>query len=106
MMNYKIIIKYFYKTNHTIKIMVSEEIKEAKKIANELKPQFNIGKNKVTDTLIESIDQYLDAHQIVKIKVLSAISKDEVKEIAEQIANATDSEIVQKVGFTFVLFRN
>lgn len=86
--------------------MVSEEIKEAKRIASELKPQFNIGKNAITETLIDTIDKYLEAHKIVKIKVLSAQSKDQVKEYAQNIANQTDSEIVQKVGFTFTLFRN
>lgn len=85
--------------------MEKKDLKELKKIANDIKPQINIGKNKITENLIKSIDEYLDAHELVKIKSLSAIDKEEVKKQAEEIANATESDIIDMKGFTFTLYR-
>lgn len=85
--------------------MESYDKKEIKSTANALKPQFNIGKGAITDTFIESIDNYLRAHEIVKIKSLIAKDKDELKKMAEFLAEETDSEVVDMKGFTFVLFR-
>lgn len=81
------------------------DLKELKKVANELKPQFNLGKNGLTDTFIETVDKFLEAHGIVKIKVLAAEDKEGVKVIAEELAEALDADIIDKKGFTFVLYR-
>jgi RNA-binding protein len=85
--------------------MDKSELKELKKFANELKPQFNIGKSGLTDTLIDTIDKYLEAHEIVKIKVLSAINKTQVKNYAKEISEKIDVEIIEQKGFTFTLYR-
>ncbi len=79
--------------------------KNLKKVANDLKPQFNLGKNGLTDTFIETIDKFLEAHGIVKIKVLGAEDREGVKVIAEKLAEALTADIIDKKGFTFVLYR-
>lgn len=76
-----------------------------KRMANELKPQFNLGKNGITKTFIETVDKYLKAHEIVKIKSTVAESKDALKYYAEEVAKETNSEIVEIKGYTFVLYR-
>lgn len=81
------------------------DLKELKKVANDLKPQFNLGKNGLTDTFVDTIDKFLEAHGIVKIKVLAAEDKEGVKEVAEELAKALDADIIDKKGFTFVLYR-
>lgn len=81
------------------------EKKEVMKTANALKSQFNVGKSAITDTFIETVDNYLRAHEIVKIKSLIAKDKDEVKKMGTFLANETDSEVVDVKGFTFVLYR-
>ncbi len=79
--------------------------KELKKLCNDLKPQFNLGKAGLTPTFIETIDKYLGAHEIVKIKVLIAEDKDAAKYFSEELAKETSSEILEQKGFTCVLFR-
>ncbi len=79
--------------------------KELKKIASNLKPQFNLGKQGITNTFIRTIDEYLKAHEIVKIKALIAEDKNSVKYLAEEVSKETNSIIVETRGFTFVLFR-
>lgn len=85
--------------------MDKEQLKELKRHANEIKPMFNLGKNGLTDTFIDSVDKYLEAHGIVKIKVTVAGTKDEVEYFAKELADATESEIMDKKGYTFVLYR-
>ena len=86
--------------------MDSSELKKLKRIANGLKPQFNLGKSGVTSTFIESVESYLEAHKIVKVKVLSAVDKSQVSDIADKLAEEIDSVIVEKKGFTFVVYRD
>lgn len=80
-------------------------LKEVKRVANELKPQFNIGKSGLTETFIETVEKYLDAHQIVKIKALNAVDKTQVSDMAQELAKKIDAELIDKKGFTFVLYR-
>lgn len=82
------------------------DIKEIKRKANEIKPVFSIGKAGITSALIEGVEDYLTKHSIAKIKVLSAIDKNQVYYYAEEMAKETDSEIIEKKGFTFVIYRN
>lgn len=79
--------------------------KEAKKMCPDLKPQFNLGKAGITSTFIETVHKYLEAHELVKIKALIAADKDSLTYYAQSIAQDTHSEILEKKGFTFVLFR-
>lgn len=79
--------------------------KELSKIANEIKPEFNIGKQGLSESFCESVDKYLEAHLIVKIKATIATNKDELKDLAEKLRLKTDSEITAIKGFTFVLYR-
>lgn len=81
------------------------DLKEIKKTANEIKPMFNLGKAGLTDTFIDLIDKYLDAHSIVKVKALVAEDKSKVKFYAEQISKKLEADIVDLKGFTFTLFR-
>ena len=79
--------------------------KMLKKMASELRPQFNLGKSGITDTFIQTIDEYLGAHKIVKIKSSLAEDKDMLVNLAKEVADKTEAEIIDKRGFTFTLFR-
>lgn len=80
--------------------------KELKQVINELKPQFNLGKSGMTPTFIDTVDKYIEAHRLVKIKVLAAVDKEEVKYYANELSKETDSEVVEVKGFTFTLLRD
>ena len=81
------------------------DIKEAKAMCSDLKPQFNLGKAGITSTFIKTINEYLEAHEIVKIKALIATDKDSLSYFAQQVAEDTHAQILQKKGFTFILYR-
>ena len=63
-----------------------------------------IGKDGLSSNLIESVHLALEAHELVKISVLKNCDES-VKEMALDVAGMTNSEVVQIVGRTIVLFR-
>jgi RNA-binding protein len=71
--------------------------------AHDLKPVVMIGKNGMSDQLIETIDRELTAHELIKVKFVAF--QDEKREIMEQIVEATGSDQVGMVGNVAILFR-
>ena len=65
---------------------------------------FQIGKEGLSDNLIQTVDDALKTHELVKIKLLKTVS-DDVDEIIFDLAMNTKSEVVQKIGRVFVLYR-
>ena len=86
--------------------MDKDRLYQLKSEANQLNPILNIGKNGVTDTLIEELNKQIKANRLVKVRVLrSAEEEKNVKEIAEEIASATRSTLIEVRGRTVVLYR-
>ncbi len=79
--------------------------KELKKISNQLKPVFFIGKNDISDNFIKQLEDYLEVHSVVKIKVNIATSKDSCKEFAEKIANIISAQVIDIKGMTFTIHK-
>jgi len=86
--------------------MDKEKLYQLKSEANQLTPILNIGKNGVTETLIEELNKQIKANRLVKVKVLkSAEEGKDLKTLAEEIANATRSTLIEVRGRTVVLYR-
>ena len=86
--------------------MEKEKLYRLKAEANQLSPILNIGKNGVTDTLIEELNKQIKANRLVKVRVLkSAEDGKDLKDIAEEIAAATRSNLIEVRGRTVVLYR-
>ncbi|HHV24809.1 MAG: YhbY family RNA-binding protein [Methanosarcina sp.] len=86
--------------------MEKEKLYRLKAQANQLSPILNIGKNGVTDTLIEELNKQIKANRLVKIRVLkSAEEGKDLEAIAEEIAAATRSTLIEIRGRTVVLYR-
>ena len=65
---------------------------------------FQIGKDALSDNLIEQVDHAIEARELVKISVLKNSPVD-IEETAFDLARLTDSELVQISGRTIVLYR-
>lgn len=72
--------------------------------AVDLKPLFQVGKDALSDNFIRMIDNALRARELIKIKVLKTAPED-IEEIAFDLAMNTESEVVQRIGRTIVLYR-
>ncbi|WP_292391445.1 YhbY family RNA-binding protein [Methanosarcina sp. UBA5] len=86
--------------------MEKEKLYRLKAEANQLSPILNVGKNGVTDTLVEELNKQIKANRLVKVRVLkSAEEGKDLKDIAEEIATATRSTVIEVRGRTVVLYR-
>lgn len=86
--------------------MEKEKLYRLKAEANQLSPILNIGKNGVTDTLVEELNKQIKANRLVKVRILkSAEEGKDLKNIAEEIAAATRSTVIEIRGRTVVLYR-
>ncbi len=73
-------------------------------LANNVDPIFQVGKGGINENMIKQFDDALEARELVKATVLKN-SLAETKEVCEEIASATNSEVVQVIGKKFVLYR-
>lgn len=75
-----------------------------KKKAHELNPLVRIGKNGVTDSLIQSILEAIDSRELLKVKILQNCEK-EKEEVLEEFSKCSEFEVVGIIGRTIILFR-
>ncbi|MDQ1251912.1 MAG: RNA-binding protein [Euryarchaeota archaeon] len=86
--------------------MEKEKLYQLKSEAHQISPILNIGKNGVTDALIEELNKQIKANRLVKVRILkSAEEEKDLKAIAEEIAEATRSTLIEVRGRTVVLYR-
>ena len=65
---------------------------------------FQIGKEALSDNLIDTVDKALEARELIQIRILKTAPED-TKELAFDLAMHTRSEIVQIIGRTLILYR-
>ena len=64
----------------------------------------NIGKDGITETVIEEVKRQLRQKKLIKIKMMQALAQQSDKnEIAQQLAEATESILIDRIGFVIVL---
>jgi RNA-binding protein len=72
-------------------------------LGQKLEPFVMVGKNGITDKVIESTDMALEAHELVKVRFVDR--KDEKRPLIDELAAGTRSEIVGTIGHTALLYR-
>ena len=63
-----------------------------------------IGKNEISGNTLVEMDNYLTAHEMVKVKIQEGCLLDP-KETANECAGKLGAEFVQAIGRRFVLYR-
>ena len=85
-------------------MITGKQRSELKRLAQELRPTVMIGKEDITPSVISAIDDYLSAHELVKVQIQEG-SLLEPKEAANELAEELGAEFVQAIGRRFVLYR-
>jgi len=80
-------------------------LKELKSKAKLLQPIVRIGKNGMDDNLITEIKKHLKKRKLIKIKMLKSFRDEKTKDVAKDVAEKTGSELIDSVGFVFVLYK-
>ena len=85
-------------------MLTPKQKRELKALASNLTIRYQIGKNEISDSLIDMLDKALTAHELIKIDVMTGCSLP-IMEVALDIANRLQSELVQVMGRVIILFR-
>lgn len=75
-----------------------------RKKAHDLDALVRIGKEGVTDNLIQSILDAIESRELIKVKILQNC-EDEKMEIMEQLSQCKEFEVVGIIGRTIILFK-
>ena len=85
-------------------MLTSKDRAALRKIANSLETILQVGKGGISEQVVKQADDALEAREIIKGKVLENAPAF-AREVAEELASATNSEVVQVIGTKFVLYR-
>ena len=85
-------------------MLTSKDRAALRKIANSLETILQVGKGGIGEQVIKQANDALEAREIIKGKVLENAPAF-AREVAEELAAATNSEVVQVIGTKFVLYR-
>lgn len=85
--------------------MTTKQRAYLKGLAMNIDPVYQVGKLSLTPEITKGIDEVLEARELIKVSVLKNCI-DDPREIAEVVAERTNSEVVQVIGKKIVLYRS
>lgn len=85
-------------------MLTGKEKRYLRSLANPVEPVVQVGKGSITDSVLFSLNEALEARELVKVRVLKNCL-DEVKDVAEEMVEQTNAELVQIIGHNIVLYR-
>jgi RNA-binding protein len=83
--------------------LTGKERRHLRAIGHHLEPVVLVGQSGVTEGVIAAIDQALNDHELIKVKINEG--PEGRHEGADRIAEATSSELAQLLGRTALFFR-
>ncbi len=84
--------------------MTSKQRAYLKSLAMKMDPIVNIGKASLTPETTESVMEAFNNRELIKVNVLKNCD-DDIRSIAEVVAERTKSEVVQVIGRKIVLYK-
>lgn len=88
-------------TNDT---MTSKQRSHLRSIAANLSPITQIGKGGVTDNLLKTLSDALDAKELIKVTILDT-ADDDVRNLAENVAELLEAALVSVIGRKAIFYR-
>ncbi|HEX2686194.1 MAG TPA: ribosome assembly RNA-binding protein YhbY [Kofleriaceae bacterium] len=85
-------------------MLTGKQRRHLRGLGHDLKPIVQVGKDGIDEGLIAAVEQALEDHELVKIKVGESARLDR-HDAAEAIAHRTSSEVAQVLGNTMLLYR-
>ncbi len=85
-------------------MLTSKQRAQLRSLAANMDVIMQVGKSGVTEPMAKTVSDALEARELIKMRVLEN-SGEEVRDVAEQLAAATDSEVVAVIGKCLILYR-
>ena len=83
--------------------LTSAQRADLRRQAHDLSPLVHIGKNGVTEHIVNNIDQALTVHELIKVKFQDF--QDQKRELSDQIAEQLTAGLVGLIGNMAILYR-
>lgn len=84
-------------------MLTGKQKRYLRSIAHNIPATFQVGKEGVSDKMIDAIRLGLLANELVKIKVLDNCT-DDLNQVALDLSAGTKADIVQIIGHTIILY--
>ena len=84
--------------------MTSKQRSHLKSIAANLDPIFQLGKGGISENMVKSISDALEARELIKINVLTNAEED-TRSLAAELAVTLRAECVAVIGRKVILYR-
>lgn len=85
-------------------MLTSKQRANLRSLSNDFQAIMQVGKGGVTENLLKTVSDALEARELIKMTVLEN-SGYTTKEAANEIADALGADVVSVVGKKFVLYR-
>lgn len=85
-------------------MLTSKQRAKLRSMANSMDTILQVGKDGISEQTIKSIDEALEARELIKCRVLET-SPTSSRETADEIAKKVGADVVQVIGYRFILFR-
>ena len=84
--------------------ITSKQRSKLKSIAANLSPVTQIGKGGITDNLLKTLSDALDARELIKVNILESADTD-ARNLAENVADLLDAVPVAVIGRKAIFYR-
>ena len=84
--------------------LTGKQRRHLRALGHPLTPVVQVGREGASEPLVAAVDEALTTHELIKIKIGQNAAVDR-HQLAEQLAQATGSEVAQILGNTMLLFR-
>ncbi|MBQ8356467.1 MAG: ribosome assembly RNA-binding protein YhbY [Clostridia bacterium] len=85
-------------------MLTSKQRAQLRSMASKEDTIMQVGKSGVTEPMVKTVSDALEARELIKMRVLEN-SGEAVRDVAEQLAAATDAEVVAVIGKCLILYR-
>ena len=85
-------------------MLTGKEKRFLRSLANTMEPIVQVGKAGVNESVLFSLQEALQARELVKVSVLKNCL-DEVQDVAQELVLQSQSELVQVIGRNVLLYR-
>jgi len=83
----------------------SQQVRKLRGFAHALKVIVIVGNNGLTENVVNEIDNALEQHELMKVRV-NAGDRDDRDEMIQSMLEKTGAVLIQRIGNVAVLYRN
>lgn len=84
--------------------LTGKQVRFLRGLGHHLQPSVMVGKDELSSGLIASVEEALDCHELIKVRVQEGCMLDR-KEVADQLSQITGAQVAQILGRTMLLYR-